>query len=867
MNKLKKSYFIEDQIPFFIRDNYPLFVSFVKSYYEYLDRAQNELIAVDIENPGKNYTTTPTLRLYVKDINNGSPTYGTYIPDSRPLTFVPIIRNGSFFKVIVKNSAGVKYKKEEAPVLLVQSSTGSGAILKPIFTFDIGNLYDASQSVQFIRDVDLTNEVFKSFLYNEIIPSLPINLYRDQNVSVNKDKFIKFIKQIYNSKGIEEVFSFIYRILYNTKVDFYYPKTDILRTSDGMWVKNYWLIFNNNISNFLGEKVVSESITGIIVKVEPHPILTGKWRALIHERTGNFQAGKKVYLFNFKFQTGTEIGTIHSIEEEPGKYVDDRGFLSSRKKLQDNYYYQEFSYELQSEYNINEFSLILEELLHPSGFKYFIKILIELDSIYLNFSSEILHYIVRFPDTEVVCGEDCVLEKSGLGMTLQHIYTMPFEGPLDVLFLSKTPSGPFLVETDHLSIFNTYENSLLMENTYYGYSVIILEPENTQYRTIVKCILPDKIVLDSPVYMSEGMSIDIYPGYFIKSASGTQVQLSDYDPFNFKTMNNVGNGNRRYLIGYTMYILTGYNQYEKRKIVGYNGTTRTVTLESAFPQPLTTNTIYRIVKDIGGKQYYGKKIVGINVKKGGSNFSNNVACFIQQHSMTGDPPEFSVTVSNGVITNITITNPGTAVYYETPTAEVVDYGLTGTGAILEVVTEGGSENDYYESVLKTSKFIGNSFSTNVNEIFKRAFLKTNVSNSQITSVDVIHGGSGYWFIPMIKFVSGDGINAKLVPILNGDKISAIQVVDAGNYYNYPPRIRTESPFPNSYSFIQQNEIFGRILFFKDDRAFCLLNTDKDSFSSGTVSFRGINMNIGNVDVFTTKNLSTKYTYPTEIEVI
>ncbi|MCX8009207.1 MAG: hypothetical protein N3A54_05945 [Patescibacteria group bacterium] len=199
--------------------------------------------------------------------------------------------------------------------------------------------------------------------------------------------------------------------------------------------------------------------------------------------------------------------------------------------------------------------------------------------------------------------------------------------------------------------------------------------------------------------------------------------------------------------------------------------------------------------------------------------------------------------------------------------EIIDPGGNGKGASLEVIMTGGSENDYYENILKMNKFIGNSFTTNINDIFKPAILTTNVNSSQIISLNVINGGSGYWFTPKIQFISGDGVGAVLLPILDGNTIKNVQVLNSGNYYNYPPRIKTESPNPNLFSMFQQNEVFGKVLFFQDDRIFCVLNTDKNSFSPGSISFRGINIDIGNVNVFTTKGITTKYTYPTEIEVI
>lgn len=55
----------------------------------------------------------------------------------------------------------------------------------------------------------------------------------------------------------------------------------------------------------------------------------------------------------------------------PGFWKNDDGKLSSNKVLQDNYYYQEFSYVILSSVTETRWKEILEKVLHPSGFELF----------------------------------------------------------------------------------------------------------------------------------------------------------------------------------------------------------------------------------------------------------------------------------------------------------------------------------------------------------------------------------------------------------------------------------------------------------------------------------------------------------------
>ena len=55
----------------------------------------------------------------------------------------------------------------------------------------------------------------------------------------------------------------------------------------------------------------------------------------------------------------------------PGRYVDTKGFLSWNNKLQDNYYYQEFSYVLRVSEALDKYREIVKRVLHPAGTKQF----------------------------------------------------------------------------------------------------------------------------------------------------------------------------------------------------------------------------------------------------------------------------------------------------------------------------------------------------------------------------------------------------------------------------------------------------------------------------------------------------------------
>lgn len=63
--------------------------------------------------------------------------------------------------------------------------------------------------------------------------------------------------------------------------------------------------------------------------------------------------------------------SITGVYTYPGRYINQDGFLSSKNKLEDRDYYQNFSYVIKSKATINRYGPILKSLTHPAGTKMF----------------------------------------------------------------------------------------------------------------------------------------------------------------------------------------------------------------------------------------------------------------------------------------------------------------------------------------------------------------------------------------------------------------------------------------------------------------------------------------------------------------
>jgi len=85
------------------------------------------------------------------------------------------------------------------------------------------------------RDVDSTLDAYLIHFQNKYLYGIPLYVKGD------KRYLIKHILDVYNAKGTIEGYKLLFRLLYNEEIEVYLPKDDILRASDGQWIKQRYL--------------------------------------------------------------------------------------------------------------------------------------------------------------------------------------------------------------------------------------------------------------------------------------------------------------------------------------------------------------------------------------------------------------------------------------------------------------------------------------------------------------------------------------------------------------------------------------------------------------------------------------------------
>lgn len=115
-------------------------------------------------------------------------------------------------------------------------------------------------------DLDKADNDYLNLLKRDLMPYFPENILADKRL------FLKLITTFYKSNGTPDSVKFLFRALYNENIEIYYPKEDILKSSDGKWVLPLALRIDtsdNNIFNIEKTKITGRisKATAVVEKV------------------------------------------------------------------------------------------------------------------------------------------------------------------------------------------------------------------------------------------------------------------------------------------------------------------------------------------------------------------------------------------------------------------------------------------------------------------------------------------------------------------------------------------------------------------------------------------------------------------------
>lgn len=180
------------------------------------------------------------------------------------------------------------------------------------------------------RDIDTTLDEYLDHFKNEIMPGIPVQILGDKRL------LAKHILNLYNAKGSIEGMKLVFRLLYNTEIEYYIPANDIFKLDDSIWFEPKYLEISKFETNSL---FVNQNIIGTISRA--HAIVESYERRNINGRIidllfisnieGSFIHGENITFEGITITEPTILGSIDTViinSSAPGFAVGDNVIIT-----------------------------------------------------------------------------------------------------------------------------------------------------------------------------------------------------------------------------------------------------------------------------------------------------------------------------------------------------------------------------------------------------------------------------------------------------------------------------------------------------------------------------------------------------------
>ena len=192
------------------------------------------------------------------------------------------------------------------------------------------NVGRASGNILNYKNIETSIDKYVDYLREELYPSIPLSYYGDKKLVA------QYFKDFYESKSNEQSYRFLFKLLYNEDIDFYYPGEDILRVSDGNFEKTQIIrtlpVGTGSVSDiflFLNKTIRGQNSNVLANVVDIKKFFIGTVE--VAEMTlklvsGTFSAGENIVDIDNTNLTSTILGIVSGItviDGGSGYQVDD----------------------------------------------------------------------------------------------------------------------------------------------------------------------------------------------------------------------------------------------------------------------------------------------------------------------------------------------------------------------------------------------------------------------------------------------------------------------------------------------------------------------------------------------------------------
>ena len=242
-------------------------------------------------------------------------------PDARPLEQ----RLGITFDSTVPDNTGTfisPHIETQLPEFVRSNHATFSAFLEAYYEWleQSVNVFGRTTLLQDITDIDKTLDEFVVNFKRQYLLNFPETLATDVDGNkVNEATLIKNIRDFYGTKGSEKAYQFLFRVLYDSDCGFYYPKTDILKASDGFWVQETAIKVTsiNGLNNFkmrgrsisqIDRFTLETTATARVTRVNQYSIGPHEVTELFLDTiVGEFNSGENI---ECELEDGTVLGEV-----------------------------------------------------------------------------------------------------------------------------------------------------------------------------------------------------------------------------------------------------------------------------------------------------------------------------------------------------------------------------------------------------------------------------------------------------------------------------------------------------------------------------------------------------------------------------
>jgi hypothetical protein len=242
------STFIKNQFPSFYEDEGPVFIAFVETYYKWLE----SITTAATTNAAASWVSVSSQNTYITGINTH------FITNFSSGDSIAIWRSPDLYDTFVINSVA------NDTLLIVESNPlFSNVKASYAYTAPVRNqLYNSRRILEYV-DVDQTISDFIVHFKEKYLSGIQF----DTNVDIRL--LLKHTLDLYRAKGTPQALELLFRIIFGTNIEIYYPSEDVFRLSDGVWVTpRYIEVTLSDNSILLNNRQIVGSISGATAFVD-----------------------------------------------------------------------------------------------------------------------------------------------------------------------------------------------------------------------------------------------------------------------------------------------------------------------------------------------------------------------------------------------------------------------------------------------------------------------------------------------------------------------------------------------------------------------------------------------------------------------